>query len=1006
MTEKETHPTRAEDLRRKAEEVDRATAAPSPEELPAMSSDETRQALHELRVHQIELEMQNSELRSKQEELDAARARYFGLYELAPVGYVTISKQGLLIEANLTAATMLGMVRGVPGHVHPIFSHFIHINDQDIYYRFRKQLLETGKPQACELRMVKKDGSLFWANLEATVAEDPATGSGQAGEPVICVVISDITAGQNLKSANLLLEASRVAESIVETVREPLLVLDAELKIISANQSFYRTFQVTPAETIGSFIYDLGNKQWDIPTLRELLETILPEKATFDNYEVEHDFATIGKRTMLLNARQIQRLLGKEKIILLAIEDITERKLKEAQNLLEQMVEERTKQLRQQTEAPPAEGDDTILLVDDEPHVLSALTRTLRNSPYQLLTAENAREALEIMETTSIKVIVSDEQMPGMRGAELLAEVKRRFPHTMRILLTGQATLEASMRAVNEGQIYRFLTKPWDDAVLRLALSAATDRYNFDAEKRRLQDDLRQSEKRFRDLAELLPETVFEADLQGTLTFANKNAFDRFGYTQEDFAGGLNLLDTVMGHERDRTLENIQRVMNQENIGSNEYTVQRKDGNTFPATIHTVAIIQDGKPVGLRGLVTDITNLKQAEAEKEKLEIQNRQLQKSESLGRMAAAIAHHFNNQLGVVIGNLEMAMDDLPRDAEPFDTLNSAMEGAGKAAQMSGLMLTFLGQTSEKREPLDIAEACLRNKLIIQTVVPANVVMETALPSPGPVISANANQIQQIMTNLVTNACESIGDNHGTISLNVRTFTPAEIPAVHRYPGDWQPKDKVYACLEVKDTGCGIEDKDIEKVFDPFFTTKFTGRGMGLAAVMGIVKAHGGVITVESEPGRGSTFQVFFPVSGEEVPRQPDKALRHLAIEKGSTVLLVEDDAMVREMAAAMLKHLGFAVIEAKDGVEAVEMFRQRQNEIHFVISDLTMPRMDGWETLTALRKIKPGLPVIIASGYDKAHVMSGDHPELPQVFLGKPFKLKGLSDAISEALTSENN
>jgi len=196
MTDKDTQPNQAADLRHDAEEIIRGNADQSPENLLAMPQD-LPTMLHELRVHQVELEMQNSALRQKQEELDAARARYFDLYELAPVGYITVSKQGLLIEANLTAATMLGVARGVPGLAHPIFSQFIHTEDQDIYYLFRKQLLETGEPQVCELRMVKKDGSLFWAYLEATVAQDPSTdsprlGSGQAGEPVIRVVISDI----------------------------------------------------------------------------------------------------------------------------------------------------------------------------------------------------------------------------------------------------------------------------------------------------------------------------------------------------------------------------------------------------------------------------------------------------------------------------------------------------------------------------------------------------------------------------------------------------------------------------------------------------------------------------------------------------------------------------------------------------------------------------------------------------------------------------------------------
>ena len=411
-------------------------------------------------------------------------------------------------------------------------------------------------------------------------------------------------------------------------------------------------------------------------------------------------------------------------------------------------------------------------------------------------------------------------------------------------------------------------------------------------------------------------------------------------------------------------------------------------------------------------LEATIIERKQAEADKEKLEAQNRQLQKSESLGRMAAAIAHHFNNQLGVVIGNLEMAMDEQPKGAPPSRSLTSAMEAAWKSADMSGLMLTYLGQAHDKVGPLDLGYSCRKLLPLIKTTMPENVILETSFSSPGPVISTNTDYIQQIFTNLVTNACEAVGKDRATMYLSIKTVSPSEIPTKNRFPVNWQSQDNAYACLEVVDTGCGIEDKDIEKLFDPFYSTKFTGRGMGLAVVLGIVKTHKGVLTVESKPNRGSTFRVFFP-SAEETMQQTQKVVSKddslisdvspLKFKEGGTVLLVEDEEMLRKMAAIMLERLGFSVMKAKDGIEALEVFGKHQSEIQFVLSDLTMPHMGGWETLTELRKLQPDIPVILASGYDFAHVMEGDHPELPQAFLAKPYNLKALSDAISQVLGS---
>ncbi len=210
--------------------------------------------------------------------------------------------------------------------------------------------------------------------------------------------------------------------------------------------------------------------------------------------------------------------------------------------------------------------------------------------------------------------------------------------------------------------------------------------------------------------------------------------------------------------------------------------------------------------------------------------------------------------------------------------------------------------------------------------------------------------------------------------------------------------------------DTGCGTTNTDIEKLFDPFFTTKFTGRGLGLSVVIGIVQAHSGGVTVESEPGRGSIFRVFLPISTEELPCQPD--LPAMPVQTGKTekisrnegcgaVLLIEDEEPVRNMARIMLTRLGYTVIEAKDGDEGLEIFKQHQDEIRCVLSDLTMPRMNGWETIAALRKLSPDIPVILSSGYDEALVMADEHTERPNSFIGKPYQLKSLGDAIRRAV-----
>jgi len=381
----------------------------------------------------------------------------------------------------------------------------------------------------------------------------------------------------------------------------------------------------------------------------------------------------------------------------------------------------------------------------------------------------------------------------------------------------------------------------------------------------------------------------------------------------------------------------------------------------------------------------------------------------------MAGAIAHHFNNQLYAVMGNLEMAMDDLPLGVNPFKSLTSAMEAAHKAAEISRLMLTYLGQTQGNYEPIDMSEACSKSLTLLQISAPNGMLLNADLPSSGPIIHADVGQIQQILTNLVTNAWEAISDNQGIVALTVKTVSHKDIHSFNRFPIDWQPQGIAYSCMEVPDTGCGIANQDIEKLFDPFFTTKFTGRGLGLCVVMGIIKAHGGGVTVESEPGRGSTFRVFLPVSTEKLPCRP--GLRAIPdtlqtgetekisrIEEGGAVLLIEDEEQVRQMAKIMLTRLRYTVLEAKDGIEALEIFRQHQDNICCILSDLTMPRMDGWDTLTALRKLSPDIPVILSSGHDESQAMAGEHPERPNAFIGKPYQLQELRDTIIRVLANK--
>ena len=546
-----------------------------------------------------------------------------------------------------------------------------------------------------------------------------------------------------------------------------------------------------------------------------------------------------------------------------------------------------------------------------------------------------------------------------------------------------------------DGKYYRIRLYPVFDDLGKVSQVASFSRDI--TESKRAEEELRESEEKYRTLFENAGDAIFVHNDKEILG-VNQLACEQLGYSHAELM--------VMSPCAMDTPEHYQYVPERRAklIAQGHLTFetehQRKDGSIMRSEVTSRLVSWKGQPA-IMSICRDITERKQAEQEHAKLEAQNRQLQKAESLGVMAGAIAHQFNNQLGVVLGNLEMALEDLPRDAALVKSLTAAMQGARKAAKVSGQMLTYLGQTTGMRAPLDLSETCRQSLTLLQAAVPKNLMIKIDLPATGPTISANANQIQQLLTNLVTNAWEAIGDRQGTINLSVKMVSVADISRAHRFPIDWQAQNTTYACLKVMDTGCGIEDKAIDKIFDPFFSTKFTGRGLGLPVVLGIVKAHGGAVTVESDRGQGSSFRVFLPVSAEDFPRQSGKTAQPLEREGSGTVLLVDDEEILRDMAAIMLTRLGYTVLAAKDGVEAVEMFTQHQDEVGCVVSDLTMPRMDGWQTLAALRRLSPSLPVILSSGYDEAQVLIGDHPERPQAFLHKPYQMVELQEVLMKAM-----
>lgn len=429
-----------------------------------------------------------------------------------------------------------------------------------------------------------------------------------------------------------------------------------------------------------------------------------------------------------------------------------------------------------------------------------------------------------------------------------------------RILACSGSSENIQIRSVKkDGSIW------WTEATITNLLDepsvqAIVVNYRDITARKQAEDALRESEQNFSTLAENAYDGILIAIAGDAYCYANRRAAEITGYSVAELLT-ITMPRLVHPDELPRLGDQLYGKSSKADRPDHyETRIVTPTGLIKPVEVTVSYTVWHGQPADLFSL-RDITDRKLAEATQAALATQNRQIEKIESLSRMAGAIAHHFNNQLQSVVGYLELAMmKNLSQPEQQSKFVLQAATSAHRAAEMSRLMLTYLGLTPDAHRPLHLTELCACNLPSLRAMMPPNVTIQTDLPVPGPVVNAGENQFKQILTNLLTNAWEAIGDRQGVIHLSVKEVSLADIPPTYRFPPDWQPQTASYACLRVADTGCGIESGDIEKIFDPFFTKKFIGRGMGLAVVLGIVRAHSGVVTVESKPGHGSTFRVFF--------------------------------------------------------------------------------------------------------------------------------------------------
>jgi PAS domain S-box-containing protein len=526
--------------------------------------------------------------------------------------------------------------------------------------------------------------------------------------------------------------------------------------------------------------------------------------------------------------------------------------------------------------------------------------------------------------------------------------------------------------------------------------------------ERQVEEALSDSEERFRALTENAFDLIAETDADGTLTYTNPRLEEVLGCTRGALIGA-RFADRIHPEDRGSATRWHRELVESKSPPPILARWRHEDGGwrwiesagrAFSATDASLCVVVCACDVTLRKEMEEELRQARLREEQQQLEIRLREVQRLQSLGVLAGRIAHDFNNLLTVILGNSARARQELGPDSPAAEQLDRIQTAARHAAEVVDQMLTYSGKASVKPDGIQLSGLVAEILELLQVSSSKNATLETDLDEHLPLVNGDATQLRQVIVNLITNASEALGKRKGTISVSTGVVAADGAYLADAY-GAVDPNETEYVYLEVADSGCGIDEATQARIFEPFYSTKVSGRGLGLAAALGIVQGHRGVIKLTSEPGRGTTFRVLLPRAQPVAEVVPEEGESPPAPRTGGTVLVIDDEAAVLELAGEFLKRAGFEVVAASGGREAVEIFRARAAEIDAIVLDLIMPDFDGEETFKEIRRIQPDIPVILMTGYAEEKAVDYFAARDVSAFIRKPYEPEALVESVRAAL-----
>jgi len=631
-----------------------------------------------------------------------------------------------------------------------------------------------------------------------------------------------------------------------------------------------------------------------------------------------------------------------------------------------------------------------ILYIEDDAGLARLAQRRLeRLAGFVVATAASGEEGMQALAELTPDVVMVDYILPDMNGLDVLKIIEQQYPSVVAIMVTGAGDESIAVEAMKHHAM-DYIVK---DAA-GIYLDRLSERIKRLVEFQRLKIKQQASDREIRSLSTAVSQSgdaIIMFDVLGVAVYAN-DAFEKItGYAMQDIIGS----NPLGGSDRSWPLAHeIWRKIISTPVFDRKIVERRKDGGMFPAIIAASPILgEDGN------IERHLVSLKDM-TEYETLLTEFNQAQKLDAIGTLVGGIAHDFNNTLAAIAGNLYLAKKQAAALPGVVNKITAVEELCSHACGMIQQLLTFAHKSMTDMKPVTISAFLKEIIKIHRVAVPENIELTHDIANSKMKIKGDISLLQQVIMNLINNARDAVADvREPCIKISLEAFSSNE-SFCNRYP-ELQAGD--YACISVADNGSGIKKSDLEHIFEPFFTTKDVGKGtgLGLAMSIGAIQTHGGVIQVESRLGEGTVFRIYLPLVESALTSRETPLNSELVGGQGECILLVDDNQGILKSTAAVLESLGYQVLTAEDGVEAVDIYRRRSDAIDLSILDVVMPHMGGVEAATSIRALNPDAKIIFSTGYDRGNVLQKHDKALGVRVLNKPFSMQKLSHIIRQCL-----